>query len=154
MWAFLIRRGRRRRRDAPEWLKTYHYERVAWENGITREKVEDSFYLDWDADWAILDDAVNLFNDVAPRRMPRRPQSWDGRRVRLMEDEWEKAVAKLATRPVEFAHAVGVVHRDIKPENLLLDTARLIWRRRALPGRLTIARARDRARPWRGATRA
>lgn len=94
--AWLIRRGRRRRRDVPDWLFDYHRHRVALAHGTTREAVEDDFHLGWEADWAIVNDAVNLWNDVAPRQMPPRPESWSGRRVRLLEDEWEKQLREWA----------------------------------------------------------
>jgi len=94
--AFLIRRGRKRRREAPEWLHDYHYHRVALANGVSREAVADDFALGWEADWAIVDDAVNLWNDVAPRHMPPAPESWSGRRVRRLEDEWEKQLYEVA----------------------------------------------------------
>lgn len=86
---FLIRQGRRRRRDVPDWLNDYHRHRVALEHGISREAMEDDFHFGWEADWAIVNDAVNLWNDVVPRQMPPRPETWGGRRVRLLEDEWE-----------------------------------------------------------------
>lgn len=102
VWVFLIRRGRRRRRDAPEWLTDYHYERVAWENGMTRDQLQEEGLFDWDADWAILDDSINLFNDVAPRNKRPLKESWYGRRVRLLDDEWEKQVrALLAAQDAE-----------------------------------------------------
>lgn len=97
--AFLIRRGRRRRREAPEWLREYHYHSVALANGTSRDSLDeddDNWFLQWDAQWAILDDAVNLWNDVAIRQMPPEPEEWYGRRVRLMEDEQEKAIYELS----------------------------------------------------------
>lgn len=88
---YLVRRGRVRKRVVPDSVREQHYKRLEAELGQRLHEVDGHDGLLLATDYALFEEGMNIWNDVAPRTGSFEHQSWCGRRVRLMPDEWQHA---------------------------------------------------------------